>query len=57
MHLGLTSLKFTATVSDWEATSATGTTVDPGDGTSPVTTYDGEELEHVYLPINVAEKP
>ena len=55
MHLGLTSVKFTATVSDWEVTNATGTTVDPGDGTSPVTTYDGEEIEHIYLPINVAD--
>ena len=53
IHLGLTSVKFTATVSDWEVTNATGTTTDPGDGTSPVTTYDGEELEHIYLPINV----
>ena len=53
MHLGLTSVKFTASVSDWEVTNATGTTIDPGNGTSPVTTFD-EEMEHVYLPINVA---
>ena len=54
MHLGLTSVKFTATVSDWDVTDITGTTTDPADGTSPVSTFDGEELEHVYLPINVA---
>ena len=53
MHLGLTSVKFTATVSDWEATNATGTTTDPGSGESPVTIFE-DEVEHVYLPINVS---
>ncbi len=53
MHLGLTSVKFTASVSDWEAVSATGSTIDPGDGSSPISTFD-DEVEHVWLPINVA---
>lgn len=54
MHLGLTSVKFTASVSDWDTTDATGTTTNPGEGKSPVTVYE-EEMEHVYLPINVGE--
>jgi hypothetical protein len=54
MHLGLTSVKFTASVSDWEATDIAGNTAEPTDGTSPVTTFDGDEVEHVWLPINVA---
>ena len=54
MHLGLTSVKFTATVSDWETTDAIGTTTDPGSGQSPVTLFE-DEVEHVYLPINVGE--
>lgn len=54
MHLGLTGVKFTATVSDWDITDATGTTTDPGEGKSPVTVYE-DEVEHVYLPINVGE--
>lgn len=53
MHLGLTSVKFTATVSDWETTNVSGTTTDPGSGASPVTVFD-EDIEHVYLPINVS---
>ena len=53
MHLGLTGVKFTATVSDWEATNATGAVEDPVNGGSPVQTFD-ETIEHVYLPINVA---
>ena len=53
MHLGLTSVKFTASVSDWEVVSATGSTTDPGDGSSPISTFD-DEVEHVWLPINVA---
>jgi len=52
MHLGLTSVKFTATVDDWDATPATQT--DNTDPTNPVTTYT-EDVEHVYLPINVKE--
>jgi hypothetical protein len=52
MHLGLTSVKFTATVSDWEVVDATGTTTAPTDGSSPVQIFD-EDIEHVYLPINV----
>lgn len=54
MHLGLTGVKFTATVSDWDITDATGTTTNPGGGQSPVTVYE-DEVEHVYLPINVGE--
>lgn len=53
MHLGLTGVKFTATVSDWETTNVSGTTTDPGSGLSPVTVFD-EDIEHVYLPINVS---
>ena len=55
IHLGLTSVKFTATVSDWDVTDAhVGSTTDPGDGQSVVQTYD-QDVEHVYLPINVAD--
>ena len=56
LHLGLTSMKFEATVSDWEATNVIPTitpTPNPGDGTSPVATYE-DDVEHVYLPQNVA---
>lgn len=55
MHLGLTGVKFTATVDDWDATDATGTTQSPTGGESPVTVFD-EEVEHVYLPTNVSEE-
>ena len=52
MHLGLTSMKFEATVSDWEAENVTGTiATDPVTG-SPITTFE-EGVEHVYLPVNV----
>ena len=57
IHLGLTSIKFDATVSDWDAIDIKADTTspgDPGDGTSPVYTYDDDtELEHIYLPKNV----
>jgi len=53
MHLGLTSVKFTATVSDWETTNVSGTTTIPDGDASPITVFD-EEIEHVYLPINVS---
>ncbi|MBQ9362947.1 MAG: hypothetical protein IJT97_05920 [Bacteroidaceae bacterium] len=57
IHLGLTSIKFEATVSDWDAKNINADTTSPGDagdGTSPVYTYDDEkELEHIYLPKNV----
>ena len=53
IHLGLTGVKFTATVSDWETTNVIGTITDPGSGGSPVQTFT-EDIEHVYLPINVA---
>ncbi|MBQ9641572.1 MAG: hypothetical protein IJV06_08425 [Bacteroidaceae bacterium] len=57
IHLGLTSIKFDATVSDWDAIDIKADTTspgDPGDGTSPVYTYDDDtELEHIYLPRNV----
>lgn len=53
MHLSLTGVKFTATVSDWEVKNANAdTTIDPGGGQSPVQTYD-QDVEHIYLPINV----
>jgi hypothetical protein len=41
LYLGLTSVKFTATVSNWS----------PADGSG----YEGEELREVDLPINVAD--
>jgi len=55
MHLGLTSVKFTATVAEWDvASNVTGN--DGPDGISgtedDVITYQ-EDVEHVYLPINV----
>ena len=56
LHLGLTTMKFTASVSDWEVTNVTpeeGTVPTPGDGSSPVATYE-DEVEHIYLPKNVA---
>jgi hypothetical protein len=43
MHLGLTGIKFTATVSNWEES-----TIGDGDGDS---TPDND----VYLPINVSD--
>ena len=49
MHLGLTSVKFTATVSDWEDWV---TGVSDADGTTPVTEA---AVEHVYVPRNVGE--
>jgi len=56
MHLGLTSVKFDATVDDWDDTTATPSTpTTPVPGGSSVTTYDGDEVEHVYLPINVSD--
>lgn len=54
MHLGLTSVKFTASVADWDVNSnVTGTDPDgvPGSG-DEVITYQ-EDVEHVYLPTNV----
>lgn len=55
IHLGLTSVKFTATVDEWEVTNANAeTTTDPGNGESVVQTYD-ESVEHVWVPINVAD--
>ena len=54
IHLGLTGVKFTAIVSDWDVTNVTGTTtVDPETG-SPITIIT-EDVDHVYLPINVGE--
>ena len=54
IHLGLTSVKFTAKVDEWEKTDAHGTTTTGGEGggESDVTTYE-DEVEHIYLPINV----
>ena len=49
MHLGLTSVKFTATVSDWEDWV---TGLEDADGTTPVTEA---AIEHVYVPRNVGE--
>ena len=54
MHLGLTSVKFTAEVSDWEPKDATASSTTPGTGgATPVATYD-DTMDHVYLPANVA---
>ena len=54
MHLGLTSVKFTADVSDWEPKDATASSTTPGTGgATPVATYD-DTMDHVYLPANVA---
>ena len=54
IHLGLTSVKFEATVDDWDVAGQekqTGTDPETGE---PVTTFE-EEIEHVYLPRNVGE--
>ena len=48
MHLGLTSVKFTATVSDWEDWVS----AYKEDGVTPVTEA---AIEHVYVPRNVGE--
>ena len=55
LHLGLTTMKFTATVEDWDATNITPSSPvpTPGSGASPVATYE-DEVEHIYLPKNVA---
>jgi len=51
MHLGLTGVKFTATVSDWDSTElTTTTTTDPNTG-DVVRIYTSDE--DIYLPINV----
>lgn len=54
MHLGLTSVKLTATVSDWDiaGNGAGGSTDGVSGGTIAV---DDATIEHVYLPVNVAE--
>ena len=52
MHLGLTSVKFTATVDDWDNTTPSATTTTDTATGAPITVYD-EEVEHVYLPANV----
>ena len=51
-HIGLTSVKFDATVSDW---SSSGTTTP--DSAPDVAVYDGEQVEHVFLPANVSAAP
>ena len=53
MRLGLTSVKFSATVDEWDEGSndVTGRT----DGTGSDVLVADETVEHVYLPINVAE--
>ncbi len=54
IHLGLTSVKFTATVDDWDVAgqeTQTGTNPETGE---PIMTFE-EEIEHVYLPRNVGE--
>ena len=49
MHLGLTSVKFEAKVSDWEQNTSTTNNFDSdGDGTVDI------KVENVWLPINVA---
>ena len=48
IHLGLTTMKFTATVDEWEVTNVVPTdTTDPDTGQT-ITTFD-EEVQHVYL--------
>ena len=55
MHLGLTGVKFSATVSNWDLAdpNESGSTDGVGGSTIINTAEDGSE--HVYLPINVAE--
>lgn len=47
IHLGLTSVKFTATVSDWDVETGTANIDTDGDGTPDATGKD------IYVPINV----
>ena len=47
MHLGLTGVKFTASVSDWEVEDGTKNFDSDGDGTADI------KVEDVWLPINV----
>ena len=55
IHLGLTSVKFTATVSNWDvATKDTPTTTTDPETGETITTYE-EEIEHVWLPRNVGD--
>lgn len=52
IHLGLTSVKFSATVSDWDSKGTeTGGSTD-GVGGSAILTVD-EDVEHVFVPMNV----
>jgi len=56
MHLGITSVKFTATVANWDKPSnITGTDGGtPDDPSDDVIVYESD-VEHVYLPINVGK--
>ncbi len=49
MHLGLTSVKFTATVDDWDNTIST------TESGSSYASVDEEAIEHIYIPRNVGE--
>lgn len=53
IHLGLTSVKFTATVDDWElaGTGVSGQT--DGNETDGTVLVWSEDVQHVYLPANV----
>ena len=54
MHLGLTSVKFDATVSDWDATSVSDADPDgDADGDGIKNSEDPDYAGNVHLPINV----
>lgn len=50
MHLGLTSVKFSATVAEWDHTVIT-----PDGSESGATAVKEEAVEHIYIPRNVGE--
>jgi len=50
MHLGLTSVKFSATVADWDHTK-----VVPSGSESGATAVTEEAVEHIYIPRNVGD--
>lgn len=55
MHLGLTSVKFDATVSNWDVTDLN-QGVDSEGNPNPISVETfTEDVDHVYLPINVGE--
>ena len=50
MHLGLTSVKFSASVADWDHTVIT-----PDGSESGATAVAEEAVEHIYIPRNVGD--